>query len=616
MLKTRKQHQVLNGLRRGVGFGWLCLWLAGGLVQTSLAQQIESVTARTGAITGRIMSDDGAPVAGATVSLGIVTNTPQTGRSATTDAEGNFVFRDLAARSYRLFASLPGYVTDFDSVNSAYYHIGDNVTLNLIKGGVITGRVLNGVGEPVIAATVTAQRVRDAEGKPVQGSTGSGRPTQTDDRGVYRIYGLLPGSYLVVVNSGAGFTTFRASPYDGDAPVYYPAATRDTASEVPVAPGATASGIDIRYRSEPGHIISGKLTGALEGSRGISGVNVTLRQPGSGSVVASGFSDVTGATQTYSLRGIPDGEYEITATRFDNENGAAASPRRVTVRGTDLSGVDLVLNPLATLAGRIVVEPADPANAEASKCNLKRPSSLEEIALRLQRDEAKSAPPLITGSGSSDNAPDAKGDFKLVNLSPGRFRLAPSLPNDAWYVKAITTPTAPAPTAAANAPRRPPTPGAPAATAAAITAAVGSLNLKAGDQQSGVTVTLAGGAAALQGQLTGKDGAKQAARLRIHLVPADTTAAEDLVRYRETLTQNDGAFEVKNLAPGKYWVLARPLADDESSERPNSRPAAWDSTERAKLRREAEAAQQEVVLTTCQRAADFKLQYTAPVRVR
>ncbi len=596
--------------------GVWCLWLCVLLVHPILAQQPESASTRTGTITGRVVSDEGVPVAGASLSIGVVTSTPQSGRSTTTDADGNFVFRDLAARSYRLFASSPGYVTDFDSVNAAYYHIGDNVTLNLIKGGVITGRVLNGIGEPVIAATVTAQRVRDAEGKPAQGSTGSGPPAQTDDRGVYRIYGLLPGSYLVVVNSSAGFTTFRASPYDGDAPVFYPAATRDTASEVAVAAGTTASGIDIRYRSEPGHIISGKLSGALEGSRGSSSVNITLRQPGNGTVVSNGFGDVSGATPSYLLRGIPDGEYEITASRFDSENGAAATPRRVTVRGADLTGVDLVLNPLATLAGRIVVEPNDPANADASKCNLKRPFSLEEVTLRLQRDEARTAQLPSAGFGSSDNTPDTKGEFKLVNLTPGRFRLATSLPNYAWYVKAITTTVAALPPVAASAARKPVTAGAPAPTAPAITAAAGALNIKAGDRQSGVTLTLAGGAAALQGQLTGKDGAKQAARLRIYLVPAEAAAAEDLVRYQEILSHNDGAFELKNLAPGKYWLLARPLADDESSERPASRPAAWDSTERAKLRREAEAAKQEIALTTCQRAADFKLQYTASAKAK
>lgn len=616
MLRFGMQTPRLGIGRQSFGFAWLCLLFAVALAQTVLAQQPDSGATRTGSISGRVLSDEGLPVAGAYLSLGIVTSAPQSGRSITTDAEGNFVFRDLAPRSYRLFASAPGYVSDFDSTSSNYYRIGDTVTVNLTKGGVITGRVLNGVGEPIIAATVIAQRVRDAEGKPVQGSTGSGRPMPTDDRGVYRIYGLLPGSYLVVVNPGAGFNTFRASPYDGDTPVFYPASTRDTASEVQVAPGGTASGIDIRYRSEPGHIISGKLSGALDGGRGFSGVSVTLRQPGNGNVIASGFSDMNGATQTYILRGVPDGEYEISAVRFDNENGAAANPRRVTVRGTDLSGVDLILNPLATLAGRVVVEPSDPANTEAAKCNLKRPVALEEIALRLQRDEPKNATPLVLNTGFGDNSPDAKGEFKLINLATGRFRLVPSLPNDAWYVKAITTAAVPPPAAAANAPRRPATAGPAAATVPAVSAAAGSVNLKAGDRQSGVSVTLADGAAAITGQLVGKDGAKQAARLRVHLIPADAGQAEDMVRYHESLSRNDGTFELKNLAPGKYWLLARALADDESSERPNSRPAAWDSTERAKLRREAEAAKQEVSLTACQRATDFKLPYASPAKAK
>jgi hypothetical protein len=47
--------------------------------------------------------------------------------------------------------------------------LGDNVTLNLVKGGVITGRVLNSVGEPVIAVNMSVIRVRDTEGKSVQG---------------------------------------------------------------------------------------------------------------------------------------------------------------------------------------------------------------------------------------------------------------------------------------------------------------------------------------------------------------------------------------------------------------------------------------------------------------
>jgi hypothetical protein len=58
-----------------------------------------------------------------------------------------------------------------------------------------------------------------------------------------------------------------------------------------------------------------------------------------------------------------------------------------------------------------------------------------------------------------------------------------------------------------------------------------------------------------------------------------------------------------NVAPGKYWPVARAVPDDEPSDRPPA-PVAWDANERAKLRREAEALKVEIELKPCQRAAE------------
>src|SRR5581483_6050884 len=149
---------------------------------------------------------------------------------------------------------------------------------------------VNALGEPVIAVVVSVVRVRDAEGKALQEAANTGRVALTDDRGVYRLYGLRPGSYLVVANGG-GFTTTRGTPYDGDVPTYYPSSPRDTATEAQVVNGAVASGIDIRYRAEPGHIISGKLSGAVETSNTNMSreARLTLRQFGTGAVVANSY---------------------------------------------------------------------------------------------------------------------------------------------------------------------------------------------------------------------------------------------------------------------------------------------------------------------------------------
>jgi hypothetical protein len=128
---------------------------------------------------------------------------------------------------------------------------------------------------------------------------------------------------------------------------------------------------------------------------------------------------------------------------------------------------------------------------------------------------------------------------------------------------------------------------------------------------SGITVTIAEGAASLRGRVAPeKGGTRLPAKMIVHLVPAEAASADDVLRYGETVAERDGAFENKNMAPGKYRLLARAAPDDEPSDRPPA-PVAWDSNERAKLRREAETLKTEVELKPCQRVADQLVKYSA-----
>jgi hypothetical protein len=133
--------------------------------------------------------------------------------------------------------------------------------------------------------------------------------------------------------------------------------------------------------------------------------------------------------------------------------------------------------------------------------------------------------------------------------------------------------------------------------------------LKAGEKITGVVATIAEGAAGLSGKVIPvAEGSRLPARLRIHLIPAEARAADEVLRYAEAYARSDGSFLLSNLAPGKYWLIARAAPDDETSDSPVA-PIAWDANERAKLRRQALAAKNEIELQPCGRLKNYALRF-------
>jgi hypothetical protein len=197
----------------------------------------------------------------------------------------------------------------------------------------------------------------------------------------------------------------------------------------------------------------------------------------------------------------------------------------------------------------------------------------------------------------SNSRGNEKGEFTINDVDPGHYRIGMRLPDENYYLKAVTAPSS-------VLARR-------GATAAVNHISRSGLALKQGEKLAGVTVTVAEGAASLRGKVAPeKAGARLPERLRAHLIPAEPNAADDVVRYAEAAVRADGAFVLTNLAPGKYWLMARIKPGDEPSDRP-VRPTAWDASERAKLRKEAEAMKIEVELKPCQRVADQMIKYSA-----
>jgi hypothetical protein len=132
------------------------------------------------------------------------------------------------------------------------------------------------------------------------------------------------------------------------------------------------------------------------------------------------------------------------------------------------------------------------------------------------------------------------------------------------------------------------------------------LALKQGEKLSGVSVTVAEGAASLRGKVVSeKEGERLPERLRAHLVPTEPNATDGALRYAEAVVGSDGAFAFTNIAPGKYRLITRVTPNDEPAT-----PTAWDANERARLRREAMAAKYEIELQPCVRVKDYILQFS------
>jgi hypothetical protein len=108
--------------------------------------------------------------------------------------------------------------------------------------------------------------------------------------------------------------------------------------------------------------------------------------------------------------------------------------------------------------------------------------------------------------------------------------------------------------------------------------------------------------------MSSTEGASLPAQLRVYLIPAEPASADDALRYAETEMGSNGRFTMSHLCPGRYYLLARPAPNAESSEAP-PRPAAWGAENRAKLLREAGVAKAEVELKACRRVMDYALRY-------
>ena len=414
--------------------------------------------AGTSQIAGTVISGDQTP-APVRRALVILRAEDGTQIEAVTDDAGAFVFTSLPANRYTLQASKAGHLpTNFGSKRPGgtgtpiVVAAGQRVTaqMTMIKGSVITGTVRDSQGRPITGVAVSAMRYATyfqtgertlqavtlgSSGLVVQNFAAEAFPgtSTTDDQGVYRIYGLAPGDYVISATVRPMYSVSPMVATDvhqitandvqraqrllrgpGDAaaaavadradvsrvdyvPVYHPAALGSAdAATITLGAGDERPGVDVLLRLVPTATIRGTLT-AIDGTP-VYNAQVSVMDPGyaPGRVGRSTRSNEDGE---FVIAGIPPGRYQMQAAGYPDRLFALSE---VVVEGRDIS-VALTARPGITMSGRIVFDGTARAPA---------PSPL---LVFLQRQS------FAIGGPAYDISPD--GAFKLTSIPPGRYRL-------------------------------------------------------------------------------------------------------------------------------------------------------------------------------------------------
>src|SRR6185503_12871888 len=121
---------------------------------------------------------------------------------ATTDQDGNYRISNVPAGQYDIMTAAPQFVP-IARDRSKRLIVGEgetieNVDFALVRGGVITGKVVDGDGRPVIEENIEVSVFEPANPEMYMNVVMAGG---TDDRGIYRIFGVVPGKYRVAAGT-------------------------------------------------------------------------------------------------------------------------------------------------------------------------------------------------------------------------------------------------------------------------------------------------------------------------------------------------------------------------------------------------------------------------------
>ncbi len=457
-----------------------------------------------------------------------------------TGGDGRYQVTGLTEGAYKIRSLSKAYVW---SKNSSKFETFKSVTLDegearegvdiaLVRGGVITGRVIDVEGRPLIASALSLQSV-DENGKPIEGiDDDHWMAMDTDDRGIYRIYGLAAGRYII--SAGGEFVSNRAK---GIYPqTFYPdAANQGQAKVIEVKEGTETTGIDIRLGAEKRtYEATGRVFDAETGQP-LKHVSLMCQDAPEGENGERRFSLSTKTDDEGRFRffGLSSGRYEALMMmnwedyyRSTANNEHYSEKTRFEISDSDVSGLEIKAIRGSTISGVVVIEGVDD---QVAKAMLKQLVVSVQIIGKRGPDGGQIG---YEGRGMSSAKVSSDGGIRLTGLAPGlaRFDLRGPQENK-FLIKRIER------------------------NSAEIRSA---FEIGRSEQITGVRIVAAYGNGTIRGQVEITGGKlPEGRRLSVWAIPIRTVTADDGIpafqsRAVDVVVDNKGRFVIERLASGEY----------------------------------------------------------------